>query len=111
MRSPDRRALVARHSVEVRGIDPGAALSVGNGELCFTVDITGLQTFPECYPALATQSQWGWHSRPHPPGADLARTMPPYHTGRGIVSYVDSPVDADTQWLRENPHRLNLAPI
>jgi hypothetical protein len=116
MRSPDRRAVVARHAVEVRGIDPGAALSVGNGELCMTVDVTGLQTFPECYPVadgtlLGTQSQWGWHSMPRPGGADLARTLRTYRTRRAEVSYVDSPVDEETWWLRANPHRLDLARI
>jgi hypothetical protein len=118
----DRRAVVARHTVEVTGLDPGAALSVGNGELCMTVDVTGLQTFPERYPVadrnggtpgtlLGTQAQWGWHSLPRPPGADLARTVRLYDTGRGPVSYVDSAVDEDTHWLRANPHRLDLARI
>lgn len=117
----DRRAVVARHAVEVTGIDPGAALSVGNGELCLTVDVTGLQTFPSRYGTLlATQSQWGWHSLPRPAGADLARSLRPYRTGRGEVRYVDSPpitgsddsaLDEGVRWLRANPHRLDLARI
>ena len=121
----DRHAVVARHAVEVTGIDPGSALSVGNGELCMTVDVTGLQTFPERYPVgngtlLATQSQWGWHSAPRPAGAELARTLRPYRTGRRMVSYVDAPpmvgaddahMGEDVQWLRANPHRLDLARI
>src|SRR5689334_24919896 len=89
----DRHAVVARHAVEVTGIDPGSALSVGNGELCMTVDVTGLQTFPASYPVgtgtlLATQSQWGWHSTPRPPGAELSFRR--YRTARDLVSYVDS---------------------
>jgi hypothetical protein len=131
MPSLDRRAVVARHAVVVTGIDPGAALSVGNGELCLTVDVTGLQTFPDRYPVadpgggapgtlLGTQAQWGWHSLPRPDGADLARTMTPYRTGRGEVRYVnsaplsgsdDSALDEGTRWLRANPHRLDLARI
>src|SRR6266545_556916 len=116
MPSPDRRAVVARHAVEVRGIDPGAALSVGNGELCMTVDVTGLQTFPESYPVedgtlLGTQSQWGWHSLPRPDGADVARALRMYRTGRGEVPYVDAAIDEETWWLRANPHRLDLARI
>jgi hypothetical protein len=121
----DRRAVVARHAVEVTGIEPGSALSVGNGELCMTVDVTGLQTFPARYPVgdgtlLATQSQWGWHSVPRPAGADLARSLRPYRTTRGDVSYVDSSampgaddsaMDEGTRWLRANPHRLDLARI
>jgi hypothetical protein len=119
----DRHAVVARHAVEVTGVDPGAALSVGNGELCMTVDVTGLQTFPDRYPVkggtlLGTQSQWGWHSTPRPDGAELPRR--PYRTGRGTVSYVDSPsmseaddsgMDEGARWLRANPHRLDLARI
>jgi hypothetical protein len=121
----DRRAVIARHAVEVIGIDPGSALSVGNGELCMTVDVTGLQTFPESYPVgggtlLATQSQWGWHSVPRPAGTNLANSLRQYRTGRGDVSYVDSPsmrgaddsaMDEGTRWLRANPHRLDLARI
>jgi hypothetical protein len=121
----DRRAVVARHAVEVTGIDPGSALSVGNGELCMTVDVTGLQTFPDRYPVgtgtlLATQSQWGWHSTPRPAGAELSKTLRSYRTHRGEVSYVDSPsmtgaddsgMDEGTRWLRANPHRLDLARI
>src|SRR5262245_28144384 len=121
----DRRAVVTRHAVEVTGIDPGAALSVGNGELCMTVDVTGLQTFPERYPVgagtlLATQSQWGWHSTPRPAGASLSENLRPYRTSRGEVSYVDSPamtgaddsgMSEGTRWLRANPHRLDLARI
>lgn len=122
---------MARHAVEVTGIDPGAALSVGNGELCMTVDVTGLQTFPDEYPVadpgggvpgtlLGTQAQWGWHSTPSPAGTDLARTLRPYRTWRGAVSYVDaaplsgsddSTLDDATRWLRANPHRLDLARI
>ncbi|QBI52158.1 hypothetical protein [Streptomonospora litoralis] len=127
----DRRSLVERHRVEAAGIDPGSALSVGNGELCLTVDATGLQTFPEHYPVadpastapgtlLGTQSQWGWHSTPRPDSADLARAVRPYRTARGDVGYVDAPpmdgsddsaLDEGSRWLRANPHRLDLARI
>ena len=61
----DRRAVVSRHNVKLAKADPLSSLSVGNGEFAFTVDISGLQTFPEAYEAgisLGTQSQWGWHS-------------------------------------------------
>lgn len=129
----DRRSLVGRHRVETAGLDPETALSVGNGELCMTVDATGLQTFPEHYPVadpsgaapgtlLGTQAQWAWHSSaPRPAeGADLARTVRSYRTPRGEVGYVDSgpldgsndsALDEGTRWLRANPHRLDLARI
>jgi hypothetical protein len=92
-------------------------LSVGNGEFVFTADVTGLQTFPDRYEQgipLCTQSQWGWHSVPAPAGlraADLVLTA--YDTHGRSVGY---PTGQDGQkplfnWLRENPHRLNLSRI
>jgi protein-glucosylgalactosylhydroxylysine glucosidase len=45
----DRLALVTRHNVTLAKADPLTPLSVGNGELAFTADVTGLQTFPAYY--------------------------------------------------------------
>src|SRR5262245_52140821 len=39
----DRRALVSRHDVVLKKLDPEAPLSLGNGEFAFTADVTGLQ--------------------------------------------------------------------
>ncbi|WNB87153.1 hypothetical protein [Cellulomonas sp. ATA003] len=129
----DREVLVRRHTVRVTEIDPRSPLQVGNGEIGMSVDVTGLQTFPELYPVvdpaggpagtlLGTQSQWGWHSTPPPPGLDpdtaLGAARRPYRTPRGDVPYVDaqplagsddSALDDATLWLRANPHRLDLA--
>jgi hypothetical protein len=126
----DRRALVDRHAVEVTGIVPESPLSVGNGELCCTVDVTGLQTFPDRYPVeertggvpgtlLATMSSWGWHSVPG--SYELAETTRTYRTPRGPVPYVDMrgdlsgagerPASGAESWLRANPHRLDLGRI
>ena len=58
----DREALVERNSPVVTAFDSLASLSVGNGEFAYTVDITGLQTFPDNYKKgvpLGTQSQSG----------------------------------------------------
>lgn len=118
----DRRALVDRYAVDVAGVVPRSPLSVGNGELCCTVDVTGLQTFPGLYPAgsgtlLATQAQWAWHSVPPPePVPELADCVREYDTPRGRVPYVDLADDLDRTtpgeaWLRANPHRLDLARI
>ena len=43
----DRHALVTRNNPEVTAMDSLSSLSVGNGEFAYTVDATGLQTFPE----------------------------------------------------------------
>src|SRR5882757_1382413 len=67
----NRQALVERHTVINKTADTLASLSVGNGAFAFTVDITGLQSFPDVYKAgvpLGTQSEWGWHSFPNDSG-------------------------------------------
>ncbi|MEV0617524.1 hypothetical protein AB0I81_29675 [Nonomuraea sp. NPDC050404] len=126
----DRRALAGRHSVEMRRIVAESPLSVGNGEFCFTADVTGLQTFPRSHPVedrtgsppgtlLATMASWGWHSVPGSHG--LQETTRTYRTARGPVPYVDmrgdlsgtgeAPASAAESWLRANPHRLDLGRI
>jgi hypothetical protein len=55
----DRPALVSRHNPHVTTFDTLASLGVGNGNFAFTVDATGLQTFPHTYRngiPLTTQS-------------------------------------------------------
>ena len=82
----DRLALVTRNNPAVTSIDTLASLSVGNGEFAFTVDATGLQTFPERYSKgvpLGTQSQWGWHSFANPESYTHDETMRDYDFGRG----------------------------
>ncbi|MDQ0676658.1 hypothetical protein QFZ30_000040 [Arthrobacter pascens] len=128
----DRKALVRRHNVEQRMLDPRSPVSVGNGEFCFTMDLTGLQTLPAVYPVgarselppgtlLGTQSQWGWHSIPAAEDYSLADSTVLYDSPRGQVPYVDmvgnivdgrenQTTGAET-WLRANPHRLDLGRI
>jgi hypothetical protein len=113
----DRKALVQRHNPLLRKLDPLAPLSIGNGEFAFTADITGLQTFPNEYEKsmpLCTMSQWGWHTKPLPNGLDpKALRLTQYDTHGRTVGYHTSS-EGQTElfnWLRENPHRLNLARI
>ena len=78
----DRKALVARNNPQVNTFDSLASLSVGNGEFAFTVDATGLQTFPENYTQgvpLGTQSQWGWHSFGNPDNFTPNETLKNYN--------------------------------
>ncbi len=106
----NRKALIQRHNPTLTAFNPLSPLSVGNGEFAFTADITGLQTYPGRYEKacpLCTQSQWGWHSFPNPHGFTLEKFR---MTDNGY------PVDSKGQkeaydWLRENPHRLNLARV
>jgi hypothetical protein len=115
----DRHALVARHDVVLTNFDANNPLSVGNGEFAFTVDATGLQTFPEAFEQtipLGTLSEWGWHSSPNPNGWDIDKfafkTFPDLN-GR-LVPYADVPgnkMTPEINWLRDNPHRLHLGQI
>jgi hypothetical protein len=115
----DRHALVMRHNVVLHQFDADNPLTIGNGEFAFTVDATGLQTFPEAFEQttpLGTLSDWGWHTNPNTNGwsidsfqfkefADL--------NGRK-VPYADVPGNNQTpeiKWLRANPHRLHLGQI
>ncbi|MGO4245748.1 hypothetical protein AB4Y87_00915 [Paenarthrobacter sp. RAF54_2] len=128
----DRKALVQRHNVRQERLDPRSPVSVGNGEFAFTLDLTGLQTFPAAYPVgarddlpagtlLGTQSQWGWHSVPAAQPYDLAGSTVLYDSPRGPVPYVDmvggivNDRETDTSpaetWLRANQHRLDLGRI
>jgi hypothetical protein len=129
----NRRQLVRRHNVRQDRLDPTSPVSVGNGDFAFTLDLTGMQTFPDKYPVgepgdkdagtlLGTQSSWGWHSTP-PAGdtPDIADSLVEYGSPRGPVRYVD--LNGGTQdefsealtgaeaWLRANPHRLDLGRI
>ncbi|WP_234572382.1 hypothetical protein [Rhodohalobacter sp. 614A] len=131
----DRKALVTRHNPVLTQPNKLSPLSVGNGEFAFTADITGLQTFPEFYtreesaaPApgpdgfqsnselegstpLVTQSQWGWHSFPNPEEFKMSDAKASYDANGKIVPYASRQHTPSGDWLRQNPHRLNLARI
>jgi hypothetical protein len=113
----DRKALVTRHSPTLHEFDPLSPLSVGNGEFAFTADVTGLQTFPGLYEKslpLCTMSQWGWHTTPLPAGLDPQQLrLAQYETHGRSVGYATSSEGQRVlyDWLRENPHRLNLGRI
>lgn len=112
----DRKALVERHTVFNTSVDSLSSLSVGNGGFAFTVDITGLQSFPEAYAngvALGTQSTWGWHSFFDTADYEYGETLKDYDQAGRKVSYsvqIKQPErkkDA-VNWFRQNPHRLQL---
>ncbi len=111
----DRKALVARHSPEVRQIDPGSALTLGNGRFAFTADVTGLQSLPDHYfdrgMPLETKARWAWHSRPNPDGFALEETFEAFAAYGRTVEFPTQQESAAGQWLRQNPHDLPLARI
>lgn len=117
----DRHGLVSKHHPTLTQIDLDSPLTVGNGELGFTADVTGMQTFYKEYSEvlpLCTQSQWGWHTKPVSDEqyeytlSDVVMTEYDYN-GR-MVSYPKKKQPGNEEiydWLRVNPHRLNLARI
>ena len=115
----DRKAVVSRHNVVTTRFDSMQSVSVGNGEFAFTVDPTGLQTFPDVYQhgvSLGTQSQWGWHSFPNTQHYRLDEVYKNYKAHNRDVSYTyafskPERLKAVSDWFRENPHRLHLGQI
>ena len=112
----DRESLVRRHNPTLTRIDPTSPFMVGNGNLAFTADITGLQTFHEQYSPLVplmTQAQWAWHSFPNPQGFKYEDSLVPVNVWGTDRKYpwlrdwseAKRPAIA---WLRENPHRFSL---
>ncbi len=115
----DRRVLVSRHDVENNSFDTLSSLSVGNGKFAFTVDATGLQTFPELYKngvCLGTQSEWGWHSFPDTAGFRLEETFQYFDSDGKKVPYAVQWSEPQRKkeaadYFRINPHRLHLGII
>ncbi|MBR0036004.1 MAG: hypothetical protein IJP70_00020 [Bacteroidales bacterium] len=132
----DRHALLERNSPVVTAFDSLSSLTVGNGRFAFTVDATGLQTFPEAYShgvPLGTMSDWGWHSFPNPEGYRFDETLVTCDFGRGHKEVYSSQVSraqeaeakaqggavyrdllrkkAAINYVRQNPHRLHLGNI
>ncbi len=117
----DRFSLVTRHNIYTSSIDSLNPLSVGNGNFAFTVDASGLQTFPDFYSkgiSLGTMSNWGWHTDENPSNYSLSDVYKTYQVHGRSVDYVhqfrageDSGKAAASDWLRANPHRIHLGMI
>ena len=110
----DRSALVHRHCPTLTAVDSLSPFTVGNGEFAFSVDVTGLQTFPASYQfgvPLGTHSQWGWHTVPDSNNYTIEQTLKNYNTYGRQVSYASMQQTEAAVWLRANPHRLHLGRI
>ena len=102
----DLEAIVKRHNVHLYKISSTELLQVGNGEIAYGIDATGLQTFYG-----NTMSHWGWHSVPCPvQGKNTVLKLEEYDFHGRKLPYRTS--DAGQKelymWMRENPHRFNL---
>lgn len=116
----NRKALVERHTIQLSKVDTLASLSVGNGAFAFTVDVTGLQSFPHEYAKgvpLGTQSEWGWHSFPNVNNIPFEDALKTYMlNGRPVkyaVQWGSGPEQHKkaAEYYRVNQHRLQLANI
>jgi hypothetical protein len=107
----DRKRLVVRHFPTLAAADSLSPFTVGNGEFAYTVDVTGLQTFPDYYQQgipLGTHSQWGWHTMSNPKNYSIEQTFKKYNTYGRQVKYASEQQSEAAQWLRSNPHRLHI---
>ncbi len=116
----DRQALVTRNNPIITTADTLASLTVGNGHLAATVDVTGLQSYPFEYEAgvpLTTMSDWGWHSFENTNLLTPAETERAFDLGHGheevyAVEFKQQGREKQaTDYFRANPHRLNLGCI
>jgi len=115
----DRCALVSRHNVINTTMDTMASLTVGNGRFAFTVDATGLQSFPVYYEhgvPLGTQSEWGWGRFTNSEGYKFEETLKSYKMyGREVtypVQFNEPKRQRDAaNWFRQSTHRLQLGNI
>jgi len=113
----DRKTVVRRNCPVVTAPDVLSSLSVGNGGFAYTVDITGMQTFPEVYRTgvpLGTMSDWGWHAFPDTAGYAPSETWVTRDFGRGheeiYAAQFKTPGRRQqaADYFRVNPHRLHL---
>ena len=132
----DRHALLQRNSPHITSLDSLSSLTVGNGHFAYTVDATGLQTFPEAYShgvPLGTMSDWGWHSFANTKGFRFSETLVEKDFERGhkelYASQVSKAEEAAARraggaalqavmrrkeainFFRQNPHRLHLGTV
>ncbi len=114
----NREAVVIRNNPRVTSFDYLSSLSIGNGNFAFTVDATGLQSYPEIYSEgvpLGTQAQWGWHSFPNKKSYKFEETLKEYDFGQGSqkalysVQFNEKGRQQEAaDYFRSSPHRLHL---
>jgi protein-glucosylgalactosylhydroxylysine glucosidase len=115
----NRKNIFDRQSPSLNKIDSLGSFSVGNGKFAFTLDITGLQTFPEYYQngiPLGTQTEWAWHSFPNHQNYKIEETLDTIKShGRSVLYTKQWPNESRqgqaANYLRQNPHRIHLASI
>ncbi|TYP98420.1 hypothetical protein BC792_10174 [Sphingobacterium allocomposti] len=117
----NRKEVVTRHNVVNESMDTLASLTVGNGTFAYTVDATGMQSFPEYYKngvSLGTQSEWGWNSFPNTDQYRFEETLKSYdfnNEGRDAkysIQHKEAGRSKEaTEYYRVNPHRIQLGNV
>lgn len=115
----NRKDVVRRHNIHITKGDSLSSLTVGNGQFAFTVDVTGLQSFPEYYEKgvpLGTESEWGWHSFPNTNHYYFDETLKVYDLEGKKIPYPVQIKEPErnkeaVEYFRVNPHRLQLGNI
>ena len=115
----DREVVVRRNNPHVNSFDTLASLTVGNGGFAFTVDATGLQSFPKMYAngvPLGTMSDWGWHSFGNPENYRPEEALKAYDFGHGHTEFYSTQFKEGrphgaSEWYRQNPHRMHLGAL
>ena len=103
----NRQAIVSRHDIQSHSLS--LQIPVGDGQFCFNVDGTGLQTF-----GGSTMAHDGWFVEPLPEGyswSDVPASGT-FQKGRnqGADKFPEEK-EALRQWMIDNPHSANLARI
>ena len=115
----DKEKVVRRNNPSKTEAQLLSPFTVGNGEIAYTVDVTGMQTLykeqEEAGFPLLTMSENGWHTILNEYGGiyelDKDFVMTQYKYGDGYAKYAVEKKpgnEAVYHWLRENPHRYNL---
>ncbi len=115
-----RKRLITEHDPIFYTTEYESPLSVGNGNFVFTADCTGFQSFHNEFlehgVPLCTMASWGWHTSPDEgkfySSKDVELTE--YTFNGRPVKYASERKKGNEKiydWLRQNPHRMNLAVI
>lgn len=115
----DRKAVVQRNNPHITRLDPLGSLAVGNGGFAFTVDATGLQSFPEQYSKGVCLGTFGnyWHAFPNtnryrPSEAWVAKDFGRGHKEVYAAQFRTAGRQQDaSNYFRANPHRLHLGNV
>ncbi|MFL9835812.1 hypothetical protein [Chryseobacterium terrae] len=111
----NRFALVNRHNVIVKEVDPLSPLSVGNGDFAFTADVTGMQSLEKYYYMngipLETLSTFAWHSFPNENNLKLEDAMKKSDFHGRKIFYASQEKNKAGNYFRKNPHPVPLGQV